>query len=62
MTQIIEIEGEILENFLDFMTKHLNAGTTYRLRIAVDGEVLKAKANEFMWTPSMGPVSVVQSA
>lgn len=63
---IVEIEGKTLTEFLAFLDQNRQASQKAwqedirMLRISLDGDTIKAKANERMWTASLGPVTVME--
>lgn len=59
---IIEIEGDTLTEFLNFFERAVKGEPhgVYMIRISLDGDRIKAKVNERMWTPSLGKVTVIE--
>lgn len=59
MDKIIKVEDAELENLLHYFSRITGDDrfrTPYRLRVCVDGNQVKFKVNEDMWTAGFGEV------
>lgn len=54
MEKIIEVTGDDLRYLLDLLSRHGGRDALYRLRVAVDGDSAKFKANGGIWSPPLG--------
>jgi hypothetical protein len=52
MMHIIEIDGEELNSLL--ATLRSKKISPHKLRVTLDGDTVKFKVNEYMWSPPMG--------
>jgi hypothetical protein len=54
MSAIITLTGSDLESFYQSLGIEEVPAEVYRLRVMVDGDCVKVKANEWTWSPPIG--------